>query len=91
MMRAVVRAATRRATSATAVVRPTSAAAVWQKSYAVRVMTMTMTMTMTMDEAWKCVRCRERETDDETRGVVGCAHFIQFRCVGGSARREQRE
>lgn len=42
-MRAVVRAATRRATtSATAaVVRPTSA--VWQKSYAVRAMTMTTT------------------------------------------------
>lgn len=81
-MRAVVRAATRRATtSATAaVVRPTSA--VWQKSYAVRA----MTMTMTNDKAWKC----DTETDD-TRGVVGCAHFIQFRCVGGSARREQRE
>lgn len=59
MMRAVVRAATRRATTsatAAAVVRPTSA--VWQKSYAVRV----MTMTMTIDEAWTCMRHNRRLT-----------------------------
>ena len=86
MMRAVVRAATRRATTsatAAAVVRPTSA--VWQKSYAVRV----MTMTMTIDEAW--MDATQQETDDTREGWLDAPIFIQFRYIGGSAKREQRE